>query len=91
VINIKEQCKVVVPENKHLQESQDEKEEHKDKVEKEGYAINNMLINEASLSSNDSYYSQMNDNCSKDASCLDTNFESVNIDELEIEPCQTNM
>ena len=91
VIKSKEQCRFVVPENNHLQESQDEKEEHKGKVDKEGYIMNNMFINDASLSSNDSYYAQMNDNCSEEALCLDTNFGSVNIDELEIEPCHTNM
>jgi hypothetical protein len=50
-----------------------------------------MFVNNASLSSNNSCYAQMNDNCFEEALCLDTNFGSVNIDELEIEPCYTNM
>jgi hypothetical protein len=74
-----------------LQESQDGKEEHKGKVDKERYATNNIYVDDPSLSSNGSYYAQINDNCSKKALCLDSNFRSVNIDELEIEPCQTKM
>jgi hypothetical protein len=94
VLESKARCKAVVPEDNHLQESRDENEEHKGEVDKERYDTNIKFTNDASLFSNDSYYAQTADNCSAEAMCLDTGFGSVNIDELEIEPCYeygTNM
>ena len=47
--------------------------------------ISNTLVDDASLSSNDSYNAQTNDNCSEEASCLATDFGNFNNDELDIE------
>jgi hypothetical protein len=92
VIKSKEKCKLVVPVNNHLQDSQDKEEDHQEgEVDKELHTTNAMIIYEATLSSNDSYYAPINDNCFEEVLCRDTNFGNVNIDELEIELCHTNM
>jgi hypothetical protein len=92
VIQSKGQCKLVVSKNNHLQDSQDKEEEHQEgEVDNKLHTTNAMIVYDATLSSNDSYYAQINDNCSKEVLCLDTNFGNVNIDELEIELCHTNM
>ena len=49
------------------------------------------FVNDASLSSNDSYYIETDDNLSAEALCLVTHLENINNDELEIESCSTNV
>jgi hypothetical protein len=78
VIKSKEQCETIAPETNHLQEPKQHTEDAK-------------LVCDISLSGNDSYYVETNDNLSAEALCLDTHLENINNDELEIEPCGTNM
>ena len=71
-------------------------DEHQDdEVDKEGHTTNAELVNDAFLSSDDSYNAQTNDNCSEEASCLATDFGSFRNDELEMElfceSCDANM
>ena len=94
VVESKARCKAIVPKYNHLQESWDENEEHKGKVDEERYITKTMFVDDASLFSNDSYYAQTADNCSEEDLCLDTIFGNVNIHEIEIKPCYeygTNM
>ena len=96
VLESKARRKTVVPEYNHLQGSQDKEEEHHEgEVDKERHTTNTEFVDDASLSSNDSYYAKTVDNCSEEDLCLDTHLESINNDELEIEPCyelfDTNM
>ena len=66
--------------------------EHQEgEVDNELHITNTMLVYDAALSSNDSCYAQIVDYCSEEALCLDIDFGIVNIDELEIESCHTNM
>ena len=67
----------------------DEKEEQKGEVDKESYTTT--FVCDASHSSSDFYDAKTVDNCSVEALCLDTHMESINNNELEIEPCYTNM
>jgi hypothetical protein len=46
--------------------------------------MNTMLVYDATLFSDDSYYAQMNDNCFEEVFGLDTSLGNVNIDKLEI-------
>ena len=79
VIKSMEPCKFIVPENNHLQDSQDKEEEHQEgEVDKEWH--------NAALSSDESHNAETNDNLSTETLCLDTHMESINNDELEIEP-----
>ena len=88
VIKSKEQCKLVVPENNHLQDSQDKEEEHQEgEVDNEFHTTNSMIVNDASLFSNDSCNAKTEHNLYAEALCLDTHEESITNDELEIEPC----
>ena len=66
-----------------------EKEEQKGEVDKESHTTN--FVCDASHSSSDFYDAKTVDNCSEEALCLDTHMESINNNELEIEPCYTNM
>jgi hypothetical protein len=82
VIKSKVLCKTVVPEDNHLQELQDKDEEHQEgKTDEERY------VNDVSLFSDDHYNGKTDHNCSTEDLCLDTHEESINNDELEIEPC----
>jgi hypothetical protein len=82
VIKSKARCKTVVPEDNHLQVLQDKEEEHQEgKVDEERY------VNDAYLFGDDSYNAKTDHNCSAEDLCLDIHEESVNNDELEIEPC----
>src|SRR4051812_17182195 len=67
----------------------DEKEEQKSEVDKESHTTT--FFCDASHSSSDFYDAETVDNCSEEALCLDTHMESINSNELEIEPCYTNM
>ena len=67
----------------------DEKEEQKGEVDKESHTTN--FVCDASHSSSDFYDAKTDDNCSEEALCLDTHMKSINNNELEIEPCYTNM
>ena len=55
------------------------------------FEITTANIDDASLSSNDSYYVETDNNLSAEALCLDTHLKTINNDELEIESCGTNM
>jgi hypothetical protein len=57
-----------------------EEEQKECKVDEERY------VNDASLFSDDSYNAKTDHNCSMEYLCLDTHEESINNDELEIEP-----
>ena len=75
VIEGKEQRKSIVPKNNHLQESQDKEEEHQEgEVDNEWHTTNTMLVYDAALFSDDSYYAQIDDNCSEEDLCLDSIF-----------------
>jgi hypothetical protein len=81
VIKSKARCKIVVPKDNHLQELQDKEEEPQEgKVDEERY------VNDASLFSDDSYNAKTDHNCSAEDLCPNTHEESINNDELEIEP-----
>jgi phage terminase large subunit len=70
VVKSKERCKLVVPENSHLQDSKDKEGEHREgEVDNELHTTNAMIVYDATLSSNDSYYAQINNNCSEEV-CL---------------------
>ena len=73
--------------SKYEEEPRDEKEDYKVEIDKEDYGINNVFVDNASLTSTSSYNSQTIDNCSEEASCLAIDFGNSNNDELEIEPC----
>ena len=50
VIKSKEQCKLVVPENNHLQDSQDKEEERQEcEVDYELHTKNSIIVNDAYL------------------------------------------
>jgi hypothetical protein len=88
VIKSKEQCKRVVPENNDLQDSQDKEEEHQEgEVHNELDTTNSIIVNDASLFSDDSCNAKTEYNLYAVALCLDTHEESITNDELEIEPC----
>jgi hypothetical protein len=88
VIKSNEQCKLVVPENNHLQDSQDKEEEHQEgEVDNELHTISAIIVNDASLFSDDSCNAKTEHNLYVEALCLDTHEESINNDELEIGPC----
>ena len=74
----KEPCKTIAPKTNHLQERKHHTEDAK-------------LVCDISLSGNDTYYVETNDNLSAEALYLDTHLENINNDELEIESCSTNV
>jgi hypothetical protein len=88
VINSKEQCKLVFPENNHLQDSQDKEEEHQEgEVDNELHITNSMIVNDGYLLSNYSCNAKTEHNLYVEALRLDTHEESITNDELEIETC----
>jgi hypothetical protein len=88
VIKSKEQCKLVFPENNHLQDSQDKEEEHQEgEVDNELHITNSMIVNDGYLLSNYSCNAKTEHNLYVEALRLDTHEESITNDELEIEPC----
>ena len=88
VVESKVPCKIVVPEDNHLQEPQDKEEEHqKGEVDKERYITNTLFDNDASLFSDDSCNAKTDHNLYAEALRLETHKESITDDELEIEPC----
>jgi hypothetical protein len=78
VIKSKEQCKLVVPENNHLQDSQDKEEEHQEGGgDNELHSRNDMTVDDASLFSDDSCNAENNHNLYAEALCLDTHEERL--------------
>jgi hypothetical protein len=71
-----------------MQDLQAKDEEHQEgEVDNELHTTNDMIVYDDTLSSDDSYYAQINDNCSEEALCLDANFGNFNVYEVDIELC----